>query len=155
RDGEQIDLALRPWNGEPTLGEDYLSIVGLQQMSRHPAALLDDHLRRFDQSRPALMHRAGAAVTGAALHHSRIGLDEAKRIERQPEQRGGDLRVTGLVSLAVRLGAEDQQYPAIKVEVDFGGFVRCPARRLKKASDPKAAQPAARRRSGAARLKLE
>ena len=111
----------------------------------------DDYFRRLDQGRAALMHRARAAMPGAALHHPRIGLDEAKFLERQPERRRGDLRVARLVSLAVRLGPEDQRNPAVGIEADFSAFVRRAARGLEKAADPEPAQPTARRRTGAPR----
>ena len=111
-------------------------------MSRNFPAVLDDHLRRLDQCRPALMHRARAAMPGAALHEPRIGLDEAKHVNGQAEQRRGNLRVARLVPLAVRLGPEDQRNPAIGVEADFGGFVRRAARRFEKAADPEPTQPA-------------
>src|SRR5215472_700616 len=87
-------------------------------------------------------------MPGAALHHSRIGLDETKCGKRQPEQGCGNLRVARLVSLAVRLCAEDQRDPAVLVEADVGRFVRRATRRFEKASDAEAAQPAAFRRSG-------
>ena len=79
-DGGKIDLALCPRHGEPAFREDNLGTVGLQQMSRNFPAVLDDHLRRLDQCRPALMHRARAAMPGAALHEPRISLDEAKSL---------------------------------------------------------------------------
>ena len=43
------------------------------------------NLRGLDQCRTALMHRARAAMPGAALHEPRIGLDEAKPLQRQTE----------------------------------------------------------------------
>ncbi|HEX4617447.1 MAG TPA: hypothetical protein VH230_16220 [Stellaceae bacterium] len=119
-------------------------------MSRNFPAFLDDHLRRLDQCHPALMHRARAAVPGAALHEPRIGLDETKHVNGQAEQRRGNLRVARLVPLAVRLGAEDQRNPAV-VEAYFGEFVRRAARRFEKTADPEPAQPAARSRLGAPR----
>src|SRR5712671_4531570 len=103
-------------------------------MSRDFPPFLDDHLRRLDQCRPTLMHRACAAVPGAALHEPRIGLDEAKPLERQAEQRRGNLWVARLAPLAVGLRAEDQRNPAIWIEAYSGGFVRRAARRFEKAA---------------------
>src|SRR5271165_6912377 len=93
------------------------------------------------------MHRARAAMPGAALDRPRIGLDQAETLERQTQDRRGDLRIARLMALAVRLGAEDQRNAAVGIEADFGAFVGGAAGGLEKAADPEPAQPAARRRS--------
>lgn len=63
-------------------------------------------------------------MPGALAHEPRVGLDIAKTIERQTEQCCGDLRIAGLVALAVRLGAEHQPDLAVGAEADFRTFVR-------------------------------
>jgi hypothetical protein len=85
------------------------------------------------------MHRARAAMPGAALHEARIGLDEAKTLGRQAEQRRGNLWVARFVPLTIRLRTEDQRNPAVGIEAYFGEFVRRPARRFEKAPDPEPA----------------
>ena len=79
----------------------------------------------------------------AALDRLRVGLDKTERLERQPQQIGGDLRKAGLVALAVRLRAEHQCHPAVRLEADLGAFAGGSARSFEKARDPNPAQPAA------------
>jgi hypothetical protein len=52
------------------------------------------------------MHRACAAVAIAALDRARVGLNKAEDINRQAQEIGGDPCKAGLVTLAIRLGAE-------------------------------------------------
>ena len=82
----------------------------------------------------------------AALDRSRIGLDKAEGVERQPQQIGGNLRKAGLVALAVRLGAEHECHLAVRLKADLGAFPRGAPRRFEKAGSAKPAQPAALRR---------
>src|SRR6516225_106303 len=82
----------------------------------------------------------------AALDRSRIGLDKAEGVERQPQQIGGNLRKAGLVALAVRLGAEHECHLAVRLKADLGAFARRAARGFEKTGDAEPAQPAAPRR---------
>src|SRR5260370_18881693 len=91
------------------------------------------------------MHRARAAMPGAAPDRPRIGLDQSEALERQTEQLCRDLRIARFVTLTIRLGAEDQRNPAICVEPDFGALVWRAARGLEKRADPEPPQPPARR----------
>ena len=125
--------------------------VGLQQVGGERAPLGDDHLRRLMQRRAAHMHRAGAAMPVAALHLARVGLDVAEGVDRQAEQVGGDLRIAGLVALAVRLRAEHQRHLPVRLEADLGALAGRAARGFEKTGDPEPAQPAARRRLPAPR----
>jgi hypothetical protein len=85
----------------------------------------------------------------AAFDRAHIGLDKAKRRDRQSQEIGGDLREAGLVALAVRLGAEHQRDAAVGLEADLGALTRRAARGFEKARDAEAAQPAARDRLAA------
>src|SRR5262252_5550091 len=89
------------------------------------------------------MHRAGATVSIAGLDRPRVGLDKTECRERQAQQIGGDLWKAGLVTLAVRLGAEHECHAAVRLEADLGAFARRAARGLEKTRDAEPAQPAA------------
>src|SRR5205823_2412627 len=96
------------------------------------AALGYDHLRRLVQRRAAHVHRAGAAMPVAAFDRAGVRLDETECSNWEPQQIGGDLRETGLVALAVRLGAEDQRDAAVRLEADLGALARRAARCFEK-----------------------
>src|SRR6267142_842879 len=89
------------------------------------------------------MHRAGAAMPIAALDLPGVRLDETERSSWESQQIGGNLRKAGLVALAVRLGAEHQSDPAIRLEADLGALARRAARCLEKTGDAEPAQLAA------------
>ena len=146
-DRDQVDRALGPADGETAVGKDDFGGVGLQQPGGDRPALGDDRLGRLEEGAAAEMHRARTAMPGTFAHEPRVGLDIAKTVERQTEQRSGDLRVAGLVALAVRLGAEDQRHLAVGVEADFRTLVRGAARGFEKAAKAQATQPAALRRA--------
>src|ERR1700720_3020491 len=99
------------------------------------------------------MHRAGAAMPVAALDLAGIRLDETECSNWQSQQIGGDLRKTGLVALAVRLGAEHQRDAGVWLEADLCALARRAARCLEKTGDAEPAQLAASRCGAAPRRK--
>ena len=79
----------------------------------------------------------------AGTHNRGICLYIAKRLDRQSEQIGGDLRVGGLMAHAVRLRTNQQCHATIVIEAKLRAFVRRPARGLHEAGHADAAQHAA------------
>src|SRR5436305_4163896 len=82
----------------------------------------------------------------AASDFACVGLDKTEQVDRQPQQVGGDLRKAGLVTLAVRLGAEHQRDAAVWLEADLGALARRAARCFEKTGEAEPAQLAALRR---------
>src|SRR5437773_11106144 len=99
------------------------------------------------------MHRAGAAMPVAALDLPGVRLDETECSNREPQEIGDDLRKAGLMTLAVRLGAEHQRDAAVRLEANLGALARRAARCLEKTGDAEPAKPAAVRRLPTARRK--
>ena len=78
------------------------------------------------------------AIAGA--HFRRVRLDIAERLDRQPQQVGGDLGIGRLVAHAIGLRADTQADAAVGIETQLGAFVRRAAGGLHEAGD---ANPAA------------
>ena len=88
------------------------------------------------------MHRTRAAMAVAAGQKIRVALLEAEYIDRQPQQVGRDLRIGGLVSLTVGLGADRQRHGAVGLERGPRHLQRHAAGRLEEAGNAEAAQQA-------------
>ena len=98
-----------PDDGELAVGEVDIGFRSLEHLRREFLALRDDAVARPPDG--AAAHGCRTATAGTARIHGEIGvaLHDADILEGNPELFGDDLRIGGLVALAVRLVADQHR----------------------------------------------
>ena len=83
-------------------------------------------------------------MPAAATEIIGIALPKAKTLERQAKRIRRNLRISGLMALAARMGADLQVDPAILADDQFRYLIGLAARGFEKAGKPEFAKPACR-----------
>ena len=122
RELEPIDGAVGSLRAENAFIERDLLDGHLEEMRREPCCLRDQVLGAQRDHRARVTHRP--ARMRAAACGDDVGVAECDRdlLERKPEQIGGDLRETRLVTLPRRLGSDDDLH-AFRMDDEIGALL--------------------------------
>ena len=116
--------------------------IDVMQDGGEPARLLDHRLGAVADDLSRLVERARTVGSAAPRHAPRVALDDREMRHGQLEFAREDLRVGGLVALAVAVRADAKLDRLVGAHAHFAVFVGRPARHLDVVGEPDPAQPA-------------
>ena len=117
--------------------------IGLQHLRSDGPGLLKHLFDCQSQRAAAHVHGARAAMAESPLGDARIRLEVAKRVERQTQTFGCDLRERGFVTLPIGLGARHEFDLAILRKAYLNLFLWSAARAFQEAGEAKTPKPSA------------